>query len=84
MTILGAGLSGALLSTLLAQRNYSAQLYEKRADPREYGLEEGRSINLALSHRGWQALGGCPVGICADAHRIFDQAACGAFSHLAA
>lgn len=57
MTILGAGLSGALLSTLLAQRNYAVQLYEKRADPRKFGLEEGRSINLALSHRGWQALG---------------------------
>ncbi|MEM9673810.1 MAG: NAD(P)/FAD-dependent oxidoreductase [Bacteroidota bacterium] len=57
MSILGAGLSGALLSTLLAQKNYSVQLYEKRADPRKFGLEEGRSINLALSHRGWQALG---------------------------
>ncbi len=57
MTILGAGLSGALLSTLLAQKNYSVQLYEKRSDPRKFGLEEGRSINLALSHRGWQALG---------------------------
>jgi len=56
MTVLGAGLSGALLSTLLAQRGYQVQLFEKRSDPREFGLEEGRSINLALSYRGWSAL----------------------------
>ncbi|WKN44592.1 FAD-dependent oxidoreductase [Tunicatimonas pelagia] len=56
MTVLGAGLSGALLSTLLAQKGYQVQLFEKRSDPRKSGLEEGRSINLALSHRGWSAL----------------------------
>ncbi|MEQ9437954.1 MAG: NAD(P)/FAD-dependent oxidoreductase [Cyclobacteriaceae bacterium] len=56
MTILGAGLSGALLSTLLAQKNYRVQLYEKRPDPRKSGVEVGRSINLALSYRGWKAL----------------------------
>ncbi|MEM9829580.1 MAG: NAD(P)/FAD-dependent oxidoreductase [Bacteroidota bacterium] len=56
ITILGAGLSGALLSALLAQQGYRVQLFEKRADPRKFGLEEGRSINLALSHRGWSAL----------------------------
>ena len=56
MTVLGAGLSGALLSTLLAQKGYQVQLFEKRSDPRTFGLEEGRSINLALSYRGWSAL----------------------------
>lgn len=56
MTILGAGLSGSLLSTLLSQGDYRVQLFEKRSDPRKSELEEGRSINLALSYRGWSAL----------------------------
>ena len=56
MTVLGAGLSGALLSVLLSQKNYQVHLYEKRPDPRQGGVDDGRSINLALSHRGWKAL----------------------------
>nr|WKN37907.1 NAD(P)/FAD-dependent oxidoreductase [Tunicatimonas sp. TK19036] len=56
MTVLGAGLSGALLSVLLSRQNYQVHLYEKRPDPRKGGVDDGRSINLALSHRGWKAL----------------------------
>lgn len=56
VAIIGAGLAGALLSVLLAKKGYQVSVYEKRADVRAGKMEEGRSINLALSHRGWQAL----------------------------
>ncbi|WP_343225546.1 FAD-dependent oxidoreductase [Novilysobacter antarcticus] len=54
--MVGAGLAGALLATLLAQRGWSVDVYEKRGDLRELGYERGRSINLALAERGRHAL----------------------------
>lgn len=56
LTIIGAGLAGALLATLLAQRGWQVEVYEKRGDPRRRGYERGRSINLALAERGLHAL----------------------------
>lgn len=56
ITIVGAGLVGALLATLLAQRGITVELFEKRADPRRSGFAGGRSINLALSERGLAGL----------------------------
>jgi kynurenine 3-monooxygenase len=56
VTILGAGLVGSLLALLLAQRGHPVQVYEGRPDPRRTGYTGGRSINLALSERGWLAL----------------------------
>ena len=56
IVILGAGLTGSLLATLLAQKGYDVSIYEKRPDLRITSAREGRSINLALSHRGWRAL----------------------------
>jgi len=56
ITIIGSGLSGPLLAILLAELGYSVDLYEKRIDPRQESLSAGRSINLALSHRGIEAL----------------------------
>src|SRR5699024_7343780 len=56
ITIVGAGLVGSLLATLLAQRGVSVDLFEKRDDPRQAGFAGGRSINLALSERGLVAL----------------------------
>jgi kynurenine 3-monooxygenase len=41
---------------MLAQRGHSVQVYEGRPDPRRAGYTGGRSINLALSERGWLAL----------------------------
>jgi len=55
-TIIGAGLAGALLATLLAQRGRRVEVFEKRGDPRQRGYEGGRSINLALAERGLHAL----------------------------
>ena len=54
--ITGAGLVGSLLAIYMARRGYKVSVYEKREDPRKTLLEDGRSINLALSHRGIHAL----------------------------
>ena len=56
LTIIGAGLAGALLATLLARRGWRVDVYERRGDPRALGYERGRSINLALAERGREAL----------------------------
>ena len=56
ITLIGGGLVGALLAQQLAQRGFTVEVYEKRADPRLAGFIGGRSINLALAERGLQAL----------------------------
>lgn len=56
ITLIGAGLVGALLATLLAQRGFRVTVYERRPDPRVHGFLGGRSINLALAERGWHGL----------------------------
>jgi kynurenine 3-monooxygenase len=56
ITILGAGLVGSLLAVLFRKRNYEVEVYERRADMRKAGAYAGRSINLAMSTRGWHAL----------------------------
>ena len=54
--IIGSGLAGPLLAIYLSQRNHNVELYEKRSDLRVENISVGRSINLALSHRGIKAL----------------------------
>jgi len=56
ITIVGAGLAGALLATLLARRGWQVDVFERRGDPRVVGYAGGRSINLALAERGLHAL----------------------------
>ncbi|MFI6599608.1 FAD-dependent oxidoreductase [Nonomuraea sp. NPDC050536] len=56
VTIVGAGLVGCLLACFLARRGHCVTLYERRRDPREAGADRGRSINLAISERGIDAL----------------------------
>jgi len=56
VAIVGAGLTGALLATMLGRRGYDVAVYERRSDPRATGAERGRSINLAISTRGLTAL----------------------------
>ena len=56
LTIVGAGLAGALLATLLARRGWQVDVFERRGDPRVHGYAGGRSINLALAERGLHAL----------------------------
>ncbi|MDQ3636057.1 MAG: FAD-dependent monooxygenase [Acidobacteriota bacterium] len=54
--IIGAGLSGSLLSLYLAKRGIKTEVYESRGDMRLEEMSAGRSINLALSDRGIRAL----------------------------
>ncbi|GAB3733476.1 NAD(P)/FAD-dependent oxidoreductase [Hymenobacter agri] len=68
VTIMGAGLVGSLLSLYLARRGHAVQVFERRPDPRRADAQEGRSINLALSDRGWKALAG--VGVADDIRQV--------------
>lgn len=54
--IIGAGLCGSLLALRLAQRGYNVSVYESRPDLRTTDISAGKSINLALSDRGFKAL----------------------------
>ena len=56
IAIAGAGLVGSLLAVYLLKRGYAVTLYERRPDMRKITIGGGRSINLALSHRGIRAL----------------------------
>ncbi|MDG2194574.1 MAG: NAD(P)/FAD-dependent oxidoreductase [Polaribacter sp.] len=54
--IVGAGLCGSLLALRLAQRGHQVAVYESRPDLRTTDISAGKSINLALSDRGFKAL----------------------------
>jgi kynurenine 3-monooxygenase len=54
--IVGAGLAGSLMATLLGRGGHRVELLERRPDPRGGPVEAGRSINLAISTRGLHAL----------------------------
>ena len=54
--VVGAGLIGGLWALMLAQRGYKVTLYDRRPDPRKAVIDAGKSINLALSDRGWRAM----------------------------
>jgi len=56
VAVVGGGLVGALQALYLAKRKFRVDLYERRADIRTVEKAEGRSINLALSTRGREAL----------------------------
>jgi len=55
-TIVGAGLVGSLWASYLAKRGYKVSIFETREDIRKNFKTAGKSINLALSNRGWKAL----------------------------
>jgi kynurenine 3-monooxygenase len=56
VTILGAGLSGALMAIYLARQGRRVVVLERRPDLRKVDMDAGRSINLALAERGIHAL----------------------------
>ena len=56
ITLVGAGLVGSLLAIYLARRGCRVTILERRPDMRVETLSAGRSINLALSARGLDAL----------------------------
>lgn len=55
-TVVGAGLVGSLLSIYLGKEGHQVKLFERRPDARRADIYAGKSINLALSDRGWKAL----------------------------
>ena len=68
LVVMGAGLVGSLLTLYLARRGHPVQVFERLPDPRRQGLAGGRSINLALSDRGWRGLAG--VGVADDIRQV--------------
>lgn len=54
--IVGAGLVGSLWAVFLARRGYQVKVFERRSDMRQAGYYGGKSINLAMSERGWKAI----------------------------
>ncbi len=56
IAIIGGGLVGCVQALFLAKRGFRVTVIERRGDPRKANLYAGKSINLALSHRGLTAL----------------------------
>ncbi|XP_034041456.1 kynurenine 3-monooxygenase [Thalassophryne amazonica] len=56
VAVVGGGLVGALNACFFAKRGFEVEVFESREDIRKAKIVSGRSINLALSHRGRQAL----------------------------
>jgi kynurenine 3-monooxygenase len=68
ISIMGAGLVGSLMACYMQKRGLKVNVYESRGDMRKQGYVGGRSINLALSTRGWTALE--KIGIDEDIKKI--------------
>jgi kynurenine 3-monooxygenase len=56
IAIVGGGLVGAMQAVYMAKKGYQVDVYERRDDIRNALFVAGKSINLALSDRGWEAL----------------------------
>src|ERR1017187_5263875 len=68
ISIIGAGLVGSLLAIYLAKRGHKVSVYERRPDLRKNRISAGKSINLALSDRGWRCLEG--IGIDEEIRKV--------------
>lgn len=73
--VMGGGPVGAMQAIFLAQRGFEVELYESKKDIREVKLGRGRSINLALSHRGRESLRaiGCEEDIVSKAIPMYSR-----------
>lgn len=61
IAIVGSGLAGSLLAIYLRKRNHKVTVFDRRPDIRQVKFS-GRSINLAMSVRGWKALDTVGIG----------------------
>ncbi|MGY8915121.1 MAG: FAD-dependent oxidoreductase [Flavobacteriales bacterium] len=55
IAIVGSGLVGSLLALYLRKAGHSITVFDRRPDIRDVQFS-GRSINLAMSNRGWKSL----------------------------
>jgi len=69
-TVVGSGPVGTLLAISLARHGYKVGLYEGRPDSRQTSIYQGKSINIALSDRGWTSLEKVGVSAAARNHAI--------------
>jgi len=60
--IIGSGLVGSLWAVYLSKAGYQVDVYERRSDMRLSKMSAGKSINLAMSFRGWKALDEVGIG----------------------
>lgn len=61
VAIAGAGLVGTLLGIYLKKKDYKVTIFDRSVDIRKVKFS-GRSINLAMSTRGWNALDRVGIG----------------------
>jgi kynurenine 3-monooxygenase len=61
IAVVGSGLVGSLLAIYLKKAGHTVHVFDRSPDIRKIEFS-GRSINLAMSHRGWRALDGLGIG----------------------
>jgi len=61
IAIVGSGLVGSLLAIYLKKAGHTVHVYDRSPDIRKIEFS-GRSINLAMSDRGWKALDEAGIG----------------------
>ena len=61
IAVVGSGLVGSLLAIYLKKAGHTVHVYDRSPDIRTIQFS-GRSINLAMSHRGWRALDDVGLG----------------------
>ncbi|MBE98363.1 NAD(P)/FAD-dependent oxidoreductase [Flavobacterium coralii] len=61
IAVVGSGLVGSLLAIYLKRAGHTVHVYDRSQDIRTVQFS-GRSINLAMSHRGWKALDDIGLG----------------------
>ena len=61
IAVVGSGLVGSLLAVYLKKAGHTVHVFDRSPDIRKIQFS-GRSINLAMSDRGWKALDGVGLG----------------------
>lgn len=61
IAVVGSGLVGTLLAIYLRRAGHMVHVFDRSPDIRKIKFS-GRSINLAMSHRGWKALDEVGIG----------------------
>ncbi len=61
IAVIGGGLVGSLWAVYLSNRGFQVDVFDRRPDIRKLRIVQGKSINLALSDRGWRGLDGAGV-----------------------